>query len=109
MESKSLLNELLDLFKNLYVSFHSKKVMYIQQEIYAHLIMYNFTQMITSHVAISTKQRKYTYKANFSVAVHMCKLFYIGKRTSPHVENVSDQGKSSVRNAVDTETTDCTF
>lgn len=68
------------------LNFHSKKVMCIQQEIYAHLIMYNFTQMITSHVVISTKQRKYTYKANFSVAVHMCKLFYIGKTTSPNVE-----------------------
>lgn len=68
------------------LNFHSKKVMCIQQELYAHLIMYNFTQMITSHVVISKKQRKYTYKANFSVAVHMCKLFYIGKITSPNVE-----------------------
>lgn len=68
------------------LNFHSKKVMCIQQEIYAHLIMYNFTQMITSHVVISTKQRKYTYKASLSVAVHMCKLFYIGKTTSPNVE-----------------------
>lgn len=68
------------------LNFHSKKVICIQQEIYAHLIMYNFTQTITSHVVISKKQRKYTYKANFSVAVHMCKLFYIGKTTSPNVE-----------------------
>ena len=39
------------------LNFHSKKVMCIQQEIYAHLTMYNFTQMITSHVVIKKKQR----------------------------------------------------
>lgn len=37
---------------------HSKKVMCIYQEIYARLIMYNFAEMITSHVAIKKKQRK---------------------------------------------------
>ena len=52
------------------LNFHSKKVMCIKQEIYVHLIMYNFAEMITSHVVIEKKQRKHTYKANFSVAVH---------------------------------------
>ena len=47
------------------LNFHSKKVMCIQQEIYAQMIMYNFVQMITSHVVIAKKQRKHTYKANF--------------------------------------------
>lgn len=70
------------------LDFHSKKVMCIQQEIYAHLIMYNFTEMITSHVVIEKKQRKYTYKANFSVAAHMCRLFYQGKTTSPNLETI---------------------
>lgn len=70
------------------LNFHSKKVMCIQQEIYAHLIMYNFAEMITSHVVINKKQRKYTYKANFAVSVHMCRLFYQGKTTSPNLEAV---------------------
>ena len=70
------------------LDFHSKKVMCIQQEIYAHLIMYNFAQMITSHVVIEKKQRKYTYKANFSVASHLCRLFYRGKTTSPDLETI---------------------
>lgn len=70
------------------LNFHSKKVMCIQQEIYAHMIMYNFAEMITSHVVIEKKQRKYTYKANFSVAVHMCRLFYHGKSTSPDLEAI---------------------
>lgn len=70
------------------LDFHSKKVMCIQQEIYAHLIMYNFAEMITSHVAIEKKQRKHTYKANFSVAAHMCRLFYLEKTTSPNLEAI---------------------
>ena len=70
------------------LNFHSKKVMGIQQEIYAHLIMYNFAEMITSHVVIEKKQRKYTYKANFSVASHLCRLFYRGKTTSPDLETI---------------------
>ena len=70
------------------LNFHSKKVMLIQQEIYARMIMYNFAEMITSHVVIEKKQRKYTYKANFSIAVHMCRLFYNGKTTSPDLEAI---------------------
>lgn len=70
------------------LEFHSKKVMCIHQEIYARMIMYNFAEMITSHVVIEKKQRKYTYKANFSVAVHMCRLFYQGKTTSPNLETI---------------------
>ena len=70
------------------LDFHSKKVMCIHQEIYAHLIMYNFAEMITSHVVIERKQRKYIYKANFSVAAHMCRLFYQGKTTSPNLETI---------------------
>ena len=58
----------------------------IQQEIYAHLIMYNFAEMITSHVVI--EKAKYTYKANFSVASHLCRLFYRGKTTSPDLETI---------------------
>lgn len=70
------------------LDFHSKKVMCIQQEIYAHMIMYNFAETITSHVVIEKKQRKHTYKANFSVAAHMCRLFYNGKTTSPDLETI---------------------
>lgn len=68
--------------------FHSKKVMSIHQEIYAHLIMYNFSEMITSHVVIAKKQRKYTYKANFSVAVHMCRRFFYERASPPDLETI---------------------
>jgi hypothetical protein len=70
------------------LDFHSKKVMCIHQEIYAHLIMYNFSEMITSHVVIAKKQRKHTYKANFSVAVHMCRLYFFERASSPDLETI---------------------
>lgn len=77
--------------------FHSKKVMCIQQEIYAHLIMYNFSEMITSHVVIKQKERKYTYKANFSVAVHLCRLFYHQKITSSVLEAIISRNVIPIR------------
>lgn len=80
------------------LDFHSKKVMCIHQEIYAHLIMYNFAEMITSHIVIEKKQRKYTYKANFSIAAHMCRLFYRGKATSPNLETIIARHILPVRN-----------
>ncbi len=79
------------------LDFHSKKVMCIHQEIYAHMIMYNFAEMITSHVVIEKKQRKYTYKANFSVAAHMCRLFYHGKTTSPNLETIISKNIIPIR------------
>ena len=79
------------------LNFHSKKVMCIQQEIYAHLIMYNFAEMITSHVVIEKKQRKYTYKANFSVAVHMCRLFYRGNTSPPILETIISRNLVPIR------------
>ena len=65
---------------------HSKKMVNIFQEIFAHFIMYNFAEMITSHVVIYEKQREYTYKANFSVAVYLCKAFYMGDISPPDLE-----------------------
>lgn len=66
--------------------FHSKKVEYILQEIYARLIMYNFSKIITLQVIIEKKSRKYDYKINFSVAAHICREFFLGKVTPPNIE-----------------------
>ena len=79
------------------LNFHSKKVMCIHQEIYAHLIIYNFSEMITSHVAISKKKRLYTYKANFSVAVHVCRLFFYEKATSPGLAAIISKNLIPIR------------
>ncbi len=87
--------------------FHAKKVENITQEIYARLIMYNFSELITSYVAIQKFKRKHPCKANFSVAVQVCRQFLLGNVSPPDVEatigknlSVIRTGRSSPRNMV---------
>lgn len=68
--------------------FHSKKVEYILQEIFASLIMYNFSELITSHVVIEKGNRKYDYKVNFSVSVHICREFLLKANIPPDIESL---------------------
>ena len=56
-------------------SFHAKKREHIIQEVFARIIMYNFAEMITSHVVISQTDTKHLYQVNFTVAIHICKQF----------------------------------
>lgn len=56
-------------------NFHAKKREYILQEIFARLIMYNFAEMITSHVVISQADTKFSYQVNFTAAIHICRYF----------------------------------
>lgn len=63
--------------------FHSKKVEFIFQEIYARLIMYNFFELIISKTVVQKKQSKYVYMINFSVAAHICREFFL-KRIPPN-------------------------
>ena len=59
--------------------FHSKKVEFIKQEIYARLVLYNFCEAITSHIVIHNKPRKHTYQLNFSAAVDICRQFLLDR------------------------------
>ena len=68
--------------------FQSKKVEYITQEIFARLTMYNFCELITSHVVIQNKGRKYVYQTNFTAAVHICRQFLRGAVTPPKVADL---------------------
>ena len=77
--------------------FHAKKVEHIYQEVFARLIMYNFTELVTSHVIIPKADCKYAYKANFSVAVHVCRQFFLGNVSPPDVEALIRRHVSPVR------------
>jgi hypothetical protein len=57
------------------LNFHSKKREHIEQEIFARIIMYNFAEMITSHVVISQGDAKHVYQVNFTIAIHICRQF----------------------------------
>ena len=82
------------------VAFHSKKAELVQQEVFARLIMYNFCEIIITNTIIEKKNRKYTYKANFAMAIQICKEFIRKKRglTPPNVEALIQKYISPVRN-----------
>ena len=77
--------------------FHAKKVEYIYQEVFARLIMYNFTELVTSPVIIQKADCKYAYKANFSAAVHICRQFFLGNVSPPNVEALIRRHVSPIR------------
>ena len=77
--------------------FHAKKVEYIYQEVFARLIMYNFTELVTLPVIIQKANVKYAYKANFTVAVHVCRQFFLGNVSPPDVEALIRRHTSPIR------------
>ncbi|TVX96225.1 IS4 family transposase, partial [Paenibacillus cremeus] len=56
-------------------NFHAKRQESIAQEIFARMILYNFAEMMTSHVVISQMDKRHPYQVNFTVAVHVCRHF----------------------------------
>ena len=56
--------------------FHCRKKQMILQEIYAKLILYNFSEAITGGIALKKKEeRKYLYSINFAFAISLCVEF----------------------------------
>lgn len=54
------------------INFHSKKREYIEMELWARLLLYNFCSIIIAHVVIKQKKRKYIYQVNYTVAYDAC-------------------------------------
>lgn len=81
-------------------SFHSKKVEYIIQEIFARLTMYNFCELITMHVVIKQKDTKYGYQANFTAAIKICRYFFrcLNDAAPPDVEALIQKNILPIRN-----------
>lgn len=71
--------------------FHAKKSEHIIQEIFAKLTMYNFTELISANISIRKAKRKYPYKINFSVAVNVCRKFFVGLCAPKFVETVIEK------------------
>jgi hypothetical protein len=80
--------------------FHTKKVEYICQEVFAGLVMYNFCEKITLHVIIEQKDTKHNYQANFTAAIRICRHFYKCKDNihPPDVEALIQKNILPVRN-----------
>lgn len=78
-------------------SFHSKKMEYIVQEIYARLILYNYCEIITMHVVIHQKDTKYVYQMNYTMAIHICRYFLKNDIAPPNVETLIQKNLLPVR------------
>ena len=68
------------------VNFHSKKADFIIQEVYARLIMYNLSMIITRNVCIQQDDRAYKYQINYAMAIFICKYFMKNKESPPNAE-----------------------
>jgi len=62
---------------------HSKKIEYIEQEVWARLILFNFCTIITSHVIVVQKNTKHLYQVNFTMAMKVCHHFIRLRRDRP--------------------------
>ena len=73
------------------VHFHSKKRNFIIQEIYAHLIMYNFTSLLAACANNHLQKKKgwkWNYKVSFANAVSVAKRFLKEKMSEEDILNV---------------------
>jgi len=77
--------------------FHSKKVEYIKQEIYARLILYNYCEIITMNVVIQQKDTKYEYQMNYTIAIHICRYFLRNDISPPNIEKLIQKNLLPVR------------
>lgn len=61
-------------------SFHARKVDYIKQEIFARLLLYNYCELITTHVIGQMKKKDKTKQVNFTIAIYICREFLRQRR-----------------------------
>lgn len=62
---------------------HSKKRESIKQEIFARLLLYNFSQRIIQKIKIKKRKTKHTYQVNFTRAFHIVREFIRKKSGKP--------------------------
>ena len=61
--------------------FHARKPDYIKQEIYARLLLYNYCELITTHVVNQMENKDKTKQVNFTVAIYICREYLRQKRS----------------------------
>lgn len=81
------------------IAFHSKKKDCVIQEIYASLIMYNFSMLITENILIyDDRHNNYHYKINYAIAIHACIRFFRSTHAYPSLlEELIARNKCPVR------------
>ncbi len=56
-------------------SFHACKAMYVEQEVFARLLLYNITEALVQSIVLENGETKHLYKVNFTRAAHTCRAF----------------------------------
>jgi len=81
------------------INFHSKKREYIDMEVWARLLLYNFCSIITGHVVIKQKKTKHVYQVNYTVAYQACHYFLRlhNKESPPDIESLIEQNILPIR------------
>ncbi len=81
------------------MNFHSKKREYIEMEVWARLLLYNFCSVITQHVVINKKGKKHIQQVNYSVAYKACHYFLRqhGGDSPPEVESLIEKNTLPIR------------
>ncbi len=74
-------------------SFHARKPDFIKQEIYARLLLYNYCELITTHVIKQMKNNDKTKQVNFTIAIYICREYLRNKRnlSPPDVINLIEK------------------
>lgn len=66
------------------VNFHARKDSSIMQEIYASLVMYNFSERITTcTVVVQADGNKHIYQVNFAMSAYLCRKFFWKRNRTP--------------------------
>lgn len=69
-------------------AFHSKKAVFVIQEVYARLIMYNFSMYLSNQVQLPEKEHRNELQLNFTQAIKICLYFFrcMDDESPPDVE-----------------------
>jgi len=72
------------------IYFHSKNPEFVKQEIFAKLILYNFSQIIAAQVIIEKRNTtKYDYRLNFAMVIRICIEFLKQLKDAPSLDVIT--------------------
>lgn len=73
------------------VKFHSKSLEYARHEIFAGLIMYNFSALISTQTVLKSRKGKHIYKANFSKVIKISMKYFCDKLKLKEVKKLIEK------------------
>ena len=68
--------------------FHAKKRLFIMQEIFAKMTLYNFASLLRLHAAFMQPKGKYLCHVNVAFAAHVAREFLLGFVSAAKVESL---------------------